>query len=85
MDTLKIDRSFVSNLERKPENREIICTIIVLARNLGMDVVAEGTETPEEKNYLKTLDCEFAQGFFYSKPVDCGRAGVLLSKNTIWN
>jgi PAS domain S-box-containing protein len=70
MDTLKIDRSFVSNLKSNPENREIIRTIIGLARNLGMDVVAEGTETLEEISYLKSLDCEFAQGYFFSKPVD---------------
>ena len=81
MDTLKIDRSFVSNLKSNPENHEIIRTIIGLARNLGMDVVAEGTETLEEINYLKTLNCEFAQGYFFSKPVDSTAAQVLLRKN----
>jgi PAS domain S-box-containing protein len=81
MDTLKIDRSFVSNLKSNPENREIIRTIIGLARNLGMDVVAEGTETAEEISYLKTLDCEFAQGYFFSKPVDSVAAQALLREN----
>jgi PAS domain S-box-containing protein len=81
MDTLKIDRSFVSNLKSNPENREIIRTIIGLARNLGMDVVAEGTETAEEISYLKTLDCEFAQGYFFSKPVDSMAAQALLREN----
>ena len=80
MDTLKIDRSFVSGLKANPENREIIRTIIGLARNLGMNVVAEGTETAEEISYLKTLDCEFAQGYYYSKPVDSASATVLLAK-----
>jgi EAL domain-containing protein (putative c-di-GMP-specific phosphodiesterase class I) len=46
-----------------------------------MDVVAEGTETLEEINYLKTLNCEFAQGYFFSKPVDSTAAQVLLRKN----
>ena len=78
MDTLKIDRSFVSNLKKNPENREIISTIIGLARNLGMNVVAEGAETLEEISYLKTLDCEFAQGYYYSKPVDSLGAQALL-------
>jgi PAS domain S-box-containing protein len=81
MDTLKIDRSFVSNLKSNPENREIIRTIIGLARNLGMDVVAEGTETLEEISYLKTLDCEFAQGYFFSKPVDNVAALALLRES----
>jgi PAS domain S-box-containing protein len=81
MDTLKIDRSFVSNLKSNPENREIIRTIIGLARNLGMEVVAEGTETAEEISYLKTLDCEFAQGYFFSKPVDSMAAQALLREN----
>ena len=81
MDTLKIDRSFVSNLKSNPENREIIRTIIGLARNLGMDVVAEGTETAEEISYLKTLDCDFAQGYFFSKPVDIVAARALLREN----
>jgi PAS domain S-box-containing protein len=81
MDTLKIDRSFVSNLKSNPENREIIRTIIGLARNLGMDVVAEGTETLEEISYLKTLDCEFAQGYFFSKPVDSVVAKALLRES----
>jgi PAS domain S-box-containing protein len=81
MDTLKIDRSFVSNLKSKPENREIIRTIIGLARNLGMDVVAEGTETLEEISYLKTLKCEFAQGYFFSKPVNSTAAQALLREN----
>jgi len=80
-DTLKIDRSFVSNLKSNPENREIIRTIIGLARNLGMDVVAEGTETAEEISYLKSLDCEFAQGYFFSKPVDSVAARALLREN----
>ena len=81
MDTLKIDRSFVSNLKSNPENREIIRTIIGLARNLRMDVVAEGTETLEEITYLKTLECEFAQGYFFSKPVDSMAAQALLREN----
>jgi PAS domain S-box-containing protein len=81
IDTLKIDRSFVSNLESNSEKREIIRTIIGLARNLRMDVVAEGTETAAEISYLKTLDCEFAQGYFFSKPVDSVAAQALLSGN----
>ena len=80
MDTLKIDRSFVQNLPGNPENLEIVRTIISLARNLGIDVVAEGAETAGEIEHLKALECDFGQGYFYSKPVDGEQAGSLLRK-----
>jgi EAL domain-containing protein (putative c-di-GMP-specific phosphodiesterase class I) len=85
MDTLKIDRSFVSKLDGNPEKREIIRTIVGLARNLGMNVVAEGTETLEELSFLKTLDCEFVQGYFFSRPVDSEKAQALLSEHRIFD
>jgi EAL domain-containing protein (putative c-di-GMP-specific phosphodiesterase class I) len=80
MDTLKIDRSFVQNLSSNPENLAIVRTIISLARNLGMDVVAEGAETADEVDQLKTLDCDFSQGYFFSKPVNSEQADSLLRK-----
>jgi EAL domain-containing protein (putative c-di-GMP-specific phosphodiesterase class I) len=80
MDTLKIDRSFVKNLASNPENVEIVRTIMSLARNLGMDVVAEGAETADEIAHLKALDCDFSQGFFFSKPLDSAQADNLLRK-----
>jgi len=67
--TLKIDRSFISNKGEVGDN-EIVRTIIMLARNLGLDVVAEGVETTEQLAYLQALDCEYAQGFLFSKPLD---------------
>jgi EAL domain-containing protein (putative c-di-GMP-specific phosphodiesterase class I) len=82
MDTLKIDRSFVQNLPTNPENLEIIRTIMSLARNLGMDVVAEGAETADEIAQLKALDCDFGQGYFFSRPVDSEQADRLLHKKT---
>lgn len=80
MDTLKIDRSFVQNLASNPENLEIVRTIIGLARNLGMEVVAEGAETADEIEQLKALECDFSQGYFFSKPVDSEQADNLLRK-----
>ena len=68
VDTLKIDRAFISNMDSDPENREIVRTIIMLAHNLGLKVVAEGTEKEEHINLLKQLNCEMAQGYFYSRP-----------------
>jgi EAL domain-containing protein (putative c-di-GMP-specific phosphodiesterase class I) len=85
IDTLKIDRSFVSNLDTNSENRAIVRTIIGLARSLGMDLVSEGTETLEEVSYLKSLGCDFAQGYFFSRPVDYEQAQALLDKNEVFD
>jgi diguanylate cyclase (GGDEF)-like protein/PAS domain S-box-containing protein len=70
IDVLKIDRSFVRRMGANGKNSEIAMTIITLAHNMGMAVVAEGVETEEQLRQLKSLGCEFAQGFFYSEAVD---------------
>ena len=73
--TLKIDRSFVSGGDGE---NEIVRTIIMLARNMGMDIVAEGVETKEQLAYLKELRCEYGQGFLFSRPLDLDSACELL-------
>ena len=77
-DTLKIDRAFISRMDTDADNRAIVRTILALAHNLGLAVVAEGTETLEEVNELLALDCEYAQGYFFSRPVDEASAAHLL-------
>jgi EAL domain-containing protein (putative c-di-GMP-specific phosphodiesterase class I) len=78
-DTLKIDRSFISNMDKDTEGREIVRAIIVLAHNLDLTVVAEGTETDEQINQLKQFGCELAQGFRFSRPADAeAMVGLLL-------
>ncbi|MDB9510500.1 EAL domain-containing protein [Kamptonema animale CS-326] len=77
-DTLKIDRAFVSRMSVDPKNLEIIRTIIILAHNLGMDLVAEGIETREQLNQLQELKCEHGQGYLFSRPVDSKAAERLL-------
>ena len=67
---LKIDRSFTMNLDSGKENRKIIEAILVLGRSLGAKVIAEGIETREQLEYLKAIDCDYGQGFLFSKPVD---------------
>jgi len=67
--TLKIDRSFVSSGE-KTDNWEIVRAIISLARNLGMDVIAEGVETEYQRSYLVSLGCDKGQGFLFSPPME---------------
>ncbi len=70
VDMLKIDRSFVSKMGEGNENLEIVRTIVSLAHNMGLEVIAEGVETEEQQNTLKQFGCEYVQGFYYSKPVD---------------
>ncbi|MES4793367.1 MAG: hypothetical protein C4321_10680, partial [Chloroflexota bacterium] len=82
--TLKIDRSFVQKMEDGGENAEIVRTILTLARTLRMEVIAEGVETAEQAARLAALDCQFCQGFFYSRPLDEEAAGALLAHGRRW-
>jgi len=77
VDTLKIDRSFVIKMGH-PDSREIVKTIIILAHNLGLDVVAEGVETLAQAELLKSMSCEYVQGYYFSRPIDCQAAHQLL-------
>jgi len=69
VNTLKIDRSFVSRIGKDGENLEIIQAIVTLAKQLGMTIVAEGIETTQQKEYLKALDCDEGQGYLFAKPL----------------
>ena len=84
MDTLKVDRSFVSNMSQAAKNIEIVSTIVMLAHKLGMDVVAEGIETLEEKELLKALNCEYGQGYLFSKPISTAAVSQLLRESGQW-
>ncbi|MFB2834825.1 EAL domain-containing protein [Floridanema evergladense] len=79
IDTLKIDRSFVNQMGSDSESLEIIRTIISLAHILEMDVIAEGVETSEQLLQLQALECEYSQGFLFSRPVDRQTAERLIS------
>jgi PAS domain S-box-containing protein/diguanylate cyclase (GGDEF)-like protein len=82
--TLKIDRCFVSSLGRRAESAKIVQAIVSLARNLGMDVTAEGVENHEQIIQLQSVDCSHAQGFLFSKPLDCKGAELLLAEKQHW-
>ncbi|WP_052343649.1 putative bifunctional diguanylate cyclase/phosphodiesterase [Bacillus massiliigorillae] len=69
LDTLKIDRSFVSEVLSDHKDAAIITTIIYLAHSLGLEVIAEGVETEAQAEFLRSVKCEKAQGFYYSKPL----------------
>jgi PAS domain S-box-containing protein len=81
VDTLKIDRAFIMNMDSDPESHEIVRIIIMLAHNLGLKVVAEGTETEEHVRLLKQLNCETAQGYNYSRPADAQAMVKLLANS----
>ena len=78
MDLLKIDRSFISRVDVDGEKLELVRTIITLAWNLGMDVVAEGVETTKQLAQLRALKCEYAQGYLFSEPVSGADAEKLI-------
>jgi EAL domain-containing protein (putative c-di-GMP-specific phosphodiesterase class I) len=78
VDTLKIDRTFVSKIDTDRETRKIVRIIIMLAHNLGLKVVAEGAETAEQVSLLKQLKCELVQGYFFARPGDHAAAQAFL-------
>lgn len=74
IDTLKIDRSFVKSIDSDGEKLELVRTIVTLAWHLGMDIIAEGVETPKQLAQLRSLNCEAAQGYLFSAPLDAAMA-----------
>jgi len=84
INTLKIDQSFVGRMGADGENSEIVRAIVMLAHSLGMDVVAEGVETSHQLAKLRSLGCEFGQGYFFSRPVESDAATALLSPALQW-
>ncbi len=79
IDTLKIDRSFVSNMEVQPKNATLVKSIVTLAHSLGLDVIAEGVETPKQMAILRSLGCEYGQGYLFSRPMDPEAIDFLLN------
>jgi diguanylate cyclase (GGDEF)-like protein/PAS domain S-box-containing protein len=80
VDTLKIDRSFIQNIAKDPDDRVIASTIIAMAHSLGLRVVAEGVETEEQLSILRALNCDEIQGFYYSKPIPAAQMVLLLEQ-----
>jgi diguanylate cyclase len=69
IDTLKIDRSFVNQIQSESQNYHVVDTIITLSKQLGLSVIAEGIETPQQLEWLKQIGCEYGQGYLFSKPL----------------
>jgi EAL domain-containing protein (putative c-di-GMP-specific phosphodiesterase class I) len=76
--TLKIDRSFINQMDQDPKTLMVVEAIVDLSRRMGMSVVAEGVETKTQLNRLQSLNCQMAQGFLFAKPLDVSSATTLL-------
>ena len=84
LDTLKIDRSFISGAADGSDGMEIARTIMPMAKNLRLDVVAEGVETIEQVGLLRRLQCKYAQGYYFSKPLAPEEVPPLLAEEPSW-
>ena len=82
IDNLKIDRSFINGINSNPESFEIVKTIVTLAHTLRMDAIAEGVETIEQLKQLQALNCEYAQGYLFAKPLPAKAIESMLAKTT---
>ena len=83
IDVLKIDRTFVNMIGDAGENTELVDAIVSLAHSLHMSVIAEGIENKRQMNYLLSIGCAFAQGFYFSKPVSVEHAEKLLEQDCL--
>ena len=84
INTLKVDRSFVNQMEEGSENDEIVRTVISLARTLNLDVIAEGIETIHQLDQLRFLGCEYGQGYLFSRPVPVEEAEKIINDKSRW-
>ena len=84
IDILKIDKSFIRELDRKPEPTAMIGAILTLARDLCIDVVAEGIETDEQLAQLNTMGCDYGQGYLFAKPLEAKEVIPFLAASGHW-
>jgi EAL domain-containing protein (putative c-di-GMP-specific phosphodiesterase class I) len=82
VDTLKVDRTFISRMRTDPENMEIVKAVIALGHSLDLTVVAEGVENPEQLCSLLNLSCNCVQGFYFHEPMSAGSARDLLRQRS---
>jgi predicted signal transduction protein with EAL and GGDEF domain len=83
IDALKIDSSFIQRMTKNAGSAELVKTILAMARNLGLSVVAEGVENSRQLRRLERLGCPYAQGYFFSKPLDAEALASYLEKQVL--
>lgn len=83
LDQLKIERSFVRDIAQNSNDAAIVKTIIAMGRSLGLEVIAEGVETEEQKNFLRTHGCEIFQGYLFARPLPLEELEKLLDRNCV--
>jgi EAL domain-containing protein (putative c-di-GMP-specific phosphodiesterase class I) len=78
IDKLKIDRSFIMNMEQDKRGAAIVSAIIAMAHSLGLSVIAEGVERESHMRLLKTMHCDIAQGYYISRPLQADKFEQLM-------
>lgn len=81
IDEIKIDRSFVEEVETVADSQSIVSTILAMAKSLSIDVVAEGIETPAQLEFLRRHECRYGQGFLFSRPLGLDRFVQLMQES----
>ena len=84
LDSIKIDRSFISQVEKDQQLSKIVRGIIYMAQQLDLNITAEGIETTAQLNFLSPLGCQFAQGFLFAKPLSVSETASLISRARVW-
>jgi EAL domain-containing protein (putative c-di-GMP-specific phosphodiesterase class I) len=82
-DTLKIDRTFVDSMIGRPDSHTIVTSIVGLAHNLGLRVIAEGIENADQLHALTALGCEYGQGYHFARPLPAGEIETLLADGNL--
>ena len=80
---LKIDRSFIFDLNKDEHADKLVASIVSMAHELGLEVVAEGVEEKYQADHLIALDCEYLQGYYFSRPIPKSEVGDILQKQPI--
>lgn len=84
-DSLKIDRSFISNIDSSAGDAAIVAAVIALAHSFRSRAVGEGVESPEQLQYLRLLRCDMAQGYLFSRPIPADDLGAMMKRGTPWS
>ena len=80
VDILKIDLKFLLNFDKDSKGASILSSVVRMAKALSMEIVAEGVETKEQASFLRSVGCKYAQGYYYSKPVEVSRFEEMVEK-----